>query len=90
MNFNLTQIIVDNSETQPQLVYYLLYEKMMGFIKKYVFLIFYYNFPFLKISLKNCFIRGSVIRMIHIPGHEVDTELLEDACKKEMKQEKLG
>ncbi len=43
----------------------------------------------MKISLKNCFIRGSVIRYIHIPPNEVDTELLEDACKKELKQDKL-
>ncbi len=40
-------------------------------------------------ALKNCFIRGSVIRYIHLPPEEIDTELLQDACKKELKQEKL-
>ena len=39
-------------------------------------------------SLKNCFIRGSTIRYIHLPESKVDTELLQDACKKELKQEK--
>ena len=28
--------------------------------------------------MKNCFIRGSVVRYIQIPANEVDTELLQD------------
>mmetsp|Transcript_15380 Transcript_15380/g.21950 ORF Transcript_15380/g.21950 Transcript_15380/m.21950 type:complete len:102 (-) Transcript_15380:98-403(-) len=33
--------------------------------------------------LRNCFIRGSVVRYIQIPPGEVDTELLQDAARKE-------
>mmetsp|Transcript_15485 Transcript_15485/g.25819 ORF Transcript_15485/g.25819 Transcript_15485/m.25819 type:complete len:100 (-) Transcript_15485:427-726(-) len=35
------------------------------------------------LALKNCFIRGSVVRYIQIPPGEVDTELLQDAARKE-------
>mmetsp|Transcript_11804 Transcript_11804/g.14718 ORF Transcript_11804/g.14718 Transcript_11804/m.14718 type:complete len:98 (+) Transcript_11804:185-478(+) len=35
------------------------------------------------VELKNCFIRGSVVRYIQIPKGEVDTELLQDAARKE-------
>ena len=34
-------------------------------------------------AMKNCFIRGSVVRYIQIPASEVDTELLQDAARKE-------
>mmetsp|Transcript_19324 Transcript_19324/g.28598 ORF Transcript_19324/g.28598 Transcript_19324/m.28598 type:complete len:95 (+) Transcript_19324:90-374(+) len=34
-------------------------------------------------SLKNCFVRGSVVRYIQIPTEHVDTELLQDAARKE-------
>lgn len=34
-------------------------------------------------AMKGCFIRGSVVRYIQIPATEVDTELLQDACRKE-------
>lgn len=34
-------------------------------------------------ALQNCFIRGSVVRYIQIPPNEVDTELLQDAARKE-------
>lgn len=33
--------------------------------------------------MKNCFIRGSAIRYIQLPAAEVDTELLQDAARKE-------
>ena len=33
--------------------------------------------------MKNCFIRGSVVRYIQIPASEIDTELLQDAARKE-------
>ena len=36
-------------------------------------------------AMNNCFIRGSVVRYIQIPSSEVDTELLQDAARKEMK-----
>jgi len=38
------------------------------------------------LSVKNTFIRGSVVRYVHLPAHEVDTELLQDGCRREAKQ----
>ncbi|KRY11790.1 U3 small nucleolar RNA-associated protein 15 -like protein [Trichinella patagoniensis] len=35
------------------------------------------------VSVKNCFIRGSVVRYVHLPADEVDTQLLQDATRKE-------
>ncbi|CAM9669052.1 unnamed protein product, partial [Ectocarpus fasciculatus] len=35
------------------------------------------------VPIKSCFIRGSVVRFIQIPGKDVDTELLQDAARKE-------
>lgn len=35
-------------------------------------------------SVKNVFIRGSVVRYIHLPGGAVDTALLEDATRRGM------
>ncbi|KAK3172607.1 U6 snRNA-associated Sm-like protein LSm2 [Lepraria neglecta] len=34
-------------------------------------------------SVKNVFIRGSVVRYVHLPGAAVDTALLEDATRRE-------
>lgn len=34
-------------------------------------------------NMKNCFIRGSVVRYIQIPAIDVDTELLQDAARRE-------
>jgi hypothetical protein len=36
-----------------------------------------------QISVKNCFIRGSVVRYVQIPKNEVDTDLLQDAARRE-------
>lgn len=36
-------------------------------------------------SLKNCFIRGSVVRYIFFPPSHVDIDLLQKACRKEMR-----
>ncbi|EGF98554.1 uncharacterized protein MELLADRAFT_113458 [Melampsora larici-populina 98AG31] len=33
-------------------------------------------------AVKNCFIRGSVVRYVQIPKNAVDTQLLEDATRK--------
>eukprot|EP00048_Salpingoeca_helianthica_P016107 m.230474 g.230474 ORF g.230474 m.230474 type:complete len:94 (+) comp18032_c0_seq1:27-308(+) len=33
--------------------------------------------------VKSCFVRGSVIRYVHIPPAEVDTALLQDATRRE-------
>ncbi|KAF2099425.1 U6 snRNA-associated Sm-like protein LSm2 [Rhizodiscina lignyota] len=37
-------------------------------------------------SVKNVFIRGSVVRYVHLPGSVVDTALLEDAARREAAQ----
>merc|ERR1712096_224573 len=40
------------------------------------------------LSVKNCFIRGSVVRYVQLLGDEVDTQLLQDATRKEAAQNK--
>ncbi|KAI9474779.1 U6 snRNA-associated Sm-like protein LSm2 [Coemansia sp. RSA 989] len=35
------------------------------------------------LSVKNCFIRGSVVRYVQISPHTVDTALLQDAARRE-------
>ncbi|KAI8901296.1 U6 snRNA-associated Sm-like protein LSm2 [Globomyces pollinis-pini] len=40
------------------------------------------NFPHM-MAVKNSFIRGSVVRYVKLPAHLVDTELLQDAARKE-------
>jgi len=35
------------------------------------------------LSVKNCFIRGSVVRYVQLPAEEIDTALLHDAARKE-------
>jgi len=37
------------------------------------------------ISVKNCFIRGSVIRYVHLPSDGIDTQLLQVFFKKQTK-----
>ncbi|KAJ1917847.1 U6 snRNA-associated Sm-like protein LSm2 [Mycoemilia scoparia] len=39
------------------------------------------------IPVKNCFIRGSVVRYIQIPPEEVDKPLLQDATRREAQQQ---
>jgi len=34
-------------------------------------------------AVKNCFIRGSVVRYVEIPASAIDTQLLEDATRRE-------
>lgn len=36
----------------------------------------------LKAAVKNCFVRGSVVRYVHIPRDDVDVELLQDASRR--------
>ncbi|KAI9894259.1 MAG: U6 snRNA-associated Sm-like protein LSm2 [Vezdaea aestivalis] len=38
-------------------------------------------------SVKNTFIRGNVVRYIHLPASAVDTALLEDATRREAAQQ---
>ena len=33
-------------------------------------------------AVKNCFIRGSVVRYVQLPAQHVDTQLLEDATRR--------
>lgn len=40
------------------------------------------KFPYM-LSVKNCFIRGSVVRYVQLPKEEVDVTLLQDATRKE-------
>jgi len=40
------------------------------------------------LSLKTCFIRGSTVRYIHLPPNELDLEIIQEACKKELKEQK--
>merc|ERR1711962_560200 len=40
------------------------------------------------LSVKNCFIRGSVARYVQLPAEECDTTLLQDAARKEAAQSK--
>ncbi|CAO3668349.1 unnamed protein product [Rhizopus stolonifer] len=37
-------------------------------------------------SVKNCFIRGSVVRYVQLPGQAIDTALLQDAARREATQ----
>jgi small nuclear ribonucleoprotein (snRNP)-like protein len=39
-------------------------------------------------SVKNCFIRGSVVRYVLLPAKEVDTELLQNSARVEAREEK--
>jgi U6 snRNA-associated Sm-like protein LSm2 len=39
--------------------------------------------PIGQMAVKNCFIRGSVVRYVQLPASGVDTQLLEDATRKE-------
>jgi hypothetical protein len=33
-------------------------------------------------AVKNCFIRGSVVRYVQLPAEHIDTQLLEDATRR--------
>jgi len=41
-----------------------------------------------QLSVKNCFVRGSVVRYVQLPADECDTQLLQDAARKEAAQNK--
>ena len=40
-----------------------------------------------QLSVKNCFIRGSVVRQVQVPKGDIDVELLQDAARREAKKE---
>ncbi|KAF0699069.1 Aste57867_10342 [Aphanomyces stellatus] len=48
-----------------------------------------YKYPQL-MNMKNCFIRGSVVRYIQIAKADVDTELLQDAARREGSANRAG
>ena len=39
-------------------------------------------------SVKNCFIRGSVVRYVQLPSKEVDVQLLQDSSRIEANEQK--
>lgn len=40
-----------------------------------------------QMAVKNCFIRGSVVRYVQLPAEHVDTQLLEDATRRGMRHQ---
>ena len=48
----------------------------------------YHFIDLLQMSVKNCFIRGSVVRYVQLPADECDTQILQDAARKEAAQSK--
>merc|ERR1711990_70179 len=42
------------------------------------------------ISVKNCFIRGSVVRYVRLPKADIDFDLLQDSTRKEAEQSKAA
>ncbi|KAF9910936.1 U6 snRNA-associated Sm-like protein LSm2 [Linnemannia zychae] len=42
------------------------------------------------LAVKNCFIRGSVVRYVQLPASSVDTALLQDAARRERQQPAAG
>jgi U6 snRNA-associated Sm-like protein LSm2 len=45
------------------------------------------KFPHL-VSLKNCFVRGSVVRYIHLNPQQISINKLQDDCRRESRNEK--
>ncbi|KAF8670008.1 hypothetical protein HU200_051195 [Digitaria exilis] len=41
------------------------------------------DFPHLQLSVRNCFIRGSVVRYVLLPQDGVDIDILHDATRRE-------
>eukprot|EP00041_Stephanoeca_diplocostata_P037414 m.1416808 g.1416808 ORF g.1416808 m.1416808 type:complete len:99 (+) comp25030_c0_seq1:141-437(+) len=41
-------------------------------------------------SVKNCFIRGSVVRYVQLPPGDVDTAVLQDASRREATEKTAG
>ena len=40
------------------------------------------------VSVKNCFLRGSVVRYVQLPPEDIDVQLLQDAARKEADQQR--
>lgn len=39
----------------------------------------------LQLSVRNCFIRGSVVRYVHLPANAVDKDMLHDATRRQQR-----
>ncbi len=74
LNVKLLNVSIVEPEKYPQLVSISLYIPSLHWLTLY---------GCIKVNMKNCFIRGSVVRYIQIPSNEVDTELLQDAARRE-------
>jgi U6 snRNA-associated Sm-like protein LSm2 len=53
-------------------------------------IVFFLIFFFHQMSVKTCFIRGSVVRYVHMPKEHVDVQLLQDSARLEAKLQKEG
>lgn len=73
LNIKLTDINVTDTEKYPHMV-----NSFILCIVARVFII-----DLFQLSVKNCFIRGSVVRYVQLPADEVDTQLLQDSARKE-------
>jgi small nuclear ribonucleoprotein (snRNP)-like protein len=88
LNVKLTNVNVVDTERYPQLVRFCV---CVSHCTAFSFSL--HDAPFarlfrmlpchLQAAMKNAFIRGSVVRYIQIPAAEVDTDLLQDAARKE-------
>lgn len=58
------------------------------FICECIYIYEFVFFSFFQLSVKTCFIRGSVVRYVQLPADECDTQLLQDAARKEAAQNK--
>eukprot|EP00961_Rhodomonas_salina_P192114 2592141-Rhodomonas_salina.2 len=43
-----------------------------------------------QISVKSCFIRGSVVRYVQLPAAELDADVLQDSTRTEVAKEQAG
>lgn len=71
LNIKLTDISVTDTEKYPHMV------------RLYKFIHCINLITLNQLSVKNCFIRGSVVRYVQLPADEVDTQLLQDSARKE-------
>lgn len=85
LNIKLTDISVTDPDKYPHMVCNN-FNLSNDFLKKNIInkkKIIIRNKNNFQLSVKNCFIRGSVVRYVQLPGDEVDTQLLQDAARKE-------
>ena len=71
MNIKLTEIRVSDPQKHPHMV------RQAHHIASELLMISS------QMAVKNCFIRGSVVRYVHLPPEHVDTAILQDATRRE-------